>query len=493
MSLWRRSFAAKVVVASAALIGLLGLFTMALVLTTTQRHMAAVDQGLNRGLAARIVAELPPPQAGTRAVDPAALFTQVMAINPTTEVYLLDPNGRILRHAAPPGRVRLEAVAIEPVRQLLAADLPLPVYGDDPREPGRRKVFSAAPIGTVGEPSGYLYVILGGEAYRTLAAMLAGNRVLRLTLAVLAGAVLLALVSGFLASRLLTRRLRLLAAAMARFERQGFRVPQPLMPSVPQHQGGDELDELTRSFAVLAERVADQLASLERVDETRRELVTSISHDLKTPLTALQGYLETLLLRWEQLPAEQRQAYIQFALGFSQRLGQMIADLFELARLDLGEAPLRLEVFPLDDLVQDLCQELRHEAELHGITLEAPKAALGRFVEGDIRLIERALANLLDNAIKFTPMGGVVSVAVREASGWVAVEVSDTGIGIDAAELPSIFDRFYRAGALSSETPGAGLGLAIVKRIAELHGGMVRAESRLGEGSTFVLELPARS
>jgi two-component system, OmpR family, sensor kinase len=140
-------------------------------------------------------------------------------------------------------------------------------------------------------------------------------------------------------------------------------------------------------------------------------------------------------------------------LSFSQRLGQMIADLFELARLDMGETPLRPEVFSIDELVQDVCQQLRLRAQRKGVELDAEVVAPGRFVEGDIGLIERAMANLLDNAIKFTPAGGRVSVAVSEDRERVTTTVADTGIGIPAGDLPNVFDRFYRVGAVEAVEP----------------------------------------
>jgi hypothetical protein len=321
--------------------------------------------------------------------------------------------------------------------------------------------------------------------------MLAGDHILRLSLLVLAAGLVLALLIGVLASRLLMRRLSGLARAMARFERSGFRAALPAeLRARP--ADGDEIDRITSNFAVLAGQIARQLTALEQVDEQRREMVMHLSHDLKTPLATLQSYLETLLIRWDRLPSQQRQDYLQAALGFSRRLDRMIADLFELARLDTAQAPLRPEPFPLDELLQDVCQKLSHGAERGGVALEvAHEAQAGRFVVGDIGLIERALTNLVENALKFTPEGGKVTVGLEQALGRITVSVADTGIGIVPDDLPHVFDRFYRVATGSPAAAGTGLGLAIVKRVAELHRGRVEVTSSPGVGSVFRLVLPA--
>ena len=488
MAIRHRSFATKLVAALLVPVFLLTAVTLTLTFLTTRRYMATVDQSLNRQLATRIAEQF----QGTP--DPArmtAMFQAVMELNPATEVYLLDPDGRIVGHAAPPGRELPDRVALAPVLAFLADPADLPRYGDDPRQPGATKVFSAAPLREDGHVVGYLYVVLGGEAYRSVVDMLAANHLLRLTLLVLGTGLALAGVIGLLASRLLMRRLRGLALAMARFEASGFRMPLP--PRLRRRPAdGDEIDRITAAFTAMADQIAEQLTALERQDGQRRELVMQLSHDLKTPLATLQGYIESLLLRWDRLPAPQRQGFLRAALGFSQRLGELVTDLFELARLDTSDAPLRAEPFLLDELVQDVCQKLALPAAEAGVELRRRVDGAGCFVEADIGLVERAVTNLLDNAIKFTPAGGEVTVAVAQAGGQVVTTVADSGIGIQPEDLPHIFDRFYRGETGGTGPGGTGLGLAIVQRVAELHGGSVSVASTPGEGAEFRLALPAR-
>lgn len=170
----------------------------------------------------------------------------------------------------------------------------------------------------------------------------------------------------------------------------------------------------------------------------------------------------------------------------------MITELFDLARLESGALETQMEEFSLAELVQDVTQQFRLTAQNKGVRLETELGAMRPFVRGDLGLIERAMENLIDNAIRHTPGGGRVTVALMPNDDLARVRVSDTGGGITPDELPHIFDRYYRAPRPAGQEPagGAGLGLAITRRIAELHGGTINVQSEPGEGATFTFSLP---
>ena len=243
-------------------------------------------------------------------------------------------------------------------------------------------------------------------------------------------------------------------------------------------------------FHGLSQCVSQHVAARERAETTRRHLMSNISHDLRTPLAALQGYLETLHMKDELLSARERQSYLTTALRRVARLNALIGSLFELAKLDAGEAQPQLEPFSLAELVQDETQQFALAAQRKGVQLQALQSEDLPMVLGDIGLIERALENLIDNALRHTPAGGHVCISLsrcqEKARQCVRVQVSDTGEGIAASDLPHIFERNFRA-AQSDE--GAGLGLAITKRILELHDGTVEVESELGQGTRFSFRL----
>jgi signal transduction histidine kinase len=254
----------------------------------------------------------------------------------------------------------------------------------------------------------------------------------------------------------------------------------------------DELEQLHATFAQMAHRIEEQIRQLEAQDRLRRDMVANVSHDLRTPLAHLQGYLETLRLKENDLERSQRREYLDIALQHAERLGRLVADLFELAKLDALQEPIERERLPVGELVQDVTQKYRLSASEQGIELDADLAAGPTLITADVGLLERALENVLDNALRHTPRGGRISVVIRPENEILCIDVHDTGPGIENGELPKIFDRFYRVSgsAGSDRSRGAGLGLAIAKRAIELHGGNLHCESQIGQGTMFRFELP---
>ena len=340
------------------------------------------------------------------------------------------------------------------------------------------------------ELQGYLYIVLGGEAYDSVAAMFQTSYILRLSTSIAILSLLLALVAGLLSFKFLTQRLRRLAAEMDAFRRGEFRIPARL-PVAPRRAPRDEIDQLGQTFQQMSERITEQFQQLQRADSSRRDLVANVSHDLRTPLTALQGYLETLRLKLGSLAQDEQARYLDLALEHSGRLSQLVEELFELATLEDLDLKLSLETFSLAELVQDVSQKYHLAAEKKRLRLETDMPQADAFVSGDIGLIERVLDNLIDNAIKYTSEGGTVRLTLIPGEADVTASVTDTGRGISAAALPHIFERFYRAEAGGRDTAqGTGLGLAITERILSLHGSACEVESTPGQGSVFSFHLP---
>lgn len=255
----------------------------------------------------------------------------------------------------------------------------------------------------------------------------------------------------------------------------------------------DEIDRLAHTFDAMAERLVAQLEELEKTDQLRRELVANISHDLRTPLTSLRGFLETLDLKQRTLSSEDRQSYLEGAIRQADRLNRLVADLFELARLESGTQEMEIESLALAELAQDAVQHFRLQADERGVELKVQTPGGPAIVEGDIGLLARVLENLLDNGLRHTSNGGQVTVGLQETPQWVSVEVSDTGCGIAPEDLPHIFDRFFQQKDRDPAGDHAGLGLAITKRIVELHGGTIEVESQPQRGAKFSVTLPAHN
>jgi signal transduction histidine kinase len=205
----------------------------------------------------------------------------------------------------------------------------------------------------------------------------------------------------------------------------------------------------------------------------------------------MQGYLETLIIKGEDISEEQRERYLRIARRHTVRLGTLIGDLFELSKLDAASVTPNLEAFSLAELMQDIAQEFQLEADDKEIQLDIDIDPRAPRTIGDISLIQRVLENLVRNAIRFTPQGGNITLSVAERPKMIAVAVSDSGPGISEQEIPRIFDRFYRSENGEGHRPGSsGLGLAIVKRILDLHNSRITVLSKVNAGTRFEFELP---
>ncbi|HEU5283093.1 MAG TPA: HAMP domain-containing sensor histidine kinase, partial [Burkholderiales bacterium] len=265
----------------------------------------------------------------------------------------------------------------------------------------------------------------------------------------------------------------------------------PQLPPLPEGRSGDEIDRLGVSLRDMAARIVNQVQTLKQTDVLRRELVANVSHDLKTPLATLQGYVDTLLLKDDALAPAERRHYLGVASRSCQRLSKLVADLIELAKLDAHEVTLQPEPFSPGELLQDVAQKFQLKAEQRRVALETVLPDRVPYVSADIRLIERVLENLIGNALAHTDSGGKVRLTVDSAGSDVVLWVSDTGCGIPADELPHVFERFYRVNGADWERGGnAGLGLAITKSILDLHGSEMKVESQVGVGTSFAFTLP---
>jgi signal transduction histidine kinase len=227
------------------------------------------------------------------------------------------------------------------------------------------------------------------------------------------------------------------------------------------------------------------LARLETLFQTQQRLVADVSHELRTPLTTIQGNLD-LLRRGAAADPDIRAEGLQAIADETARMSRMVNDLLLLAQADAG-LKLRLQPVELDTLLLEVYRQAQFMAQ--GVTVRLGAEDQGS-VLGDNDRLRQLLLNLVDNALKYTPTGGQVTLEMRRTDGWVAVAVADTGVGIAAEDLPHIFERFYRADRSRTRSGGSGLGLAIARWIAQAHGGRLEVASKVGQGSTFTLWLP---
>jgi len=489
-----KSLYSKLAAVLTVLFLLVGLSFIVVTLFSTEMYQQEVNQKLNSQLADHIVKEkllMNNQEVNEKALK--EIFHMLMVINPSIEIYLLDTQGKILAFSAPPGKVKRQRVNLNPVHEWLAGDATMPILGEDPRNIDGEKVFTAARIPEKGELQGYLYVILGGEAYESATQKLRGSYILRLSTWMIGTSILFAILAGLLLFASLTGRLKRLAAVMDTFKKNE-RFNQIDLPMKNGTDSGDEIGRLGAAFKEMAERIDQQMEKLVKSDSMRRDLIANISHDLRTPLATLQGYIETLLLKDDTLADEERRNYLEIAIKHCDHLNTLVDKLLEMAKLDSVEMKLVEEPFALSELVQDVVQKFQLMAEDNKIKISTNIEQNIPFVNADIGLIERALENLIENAIHYTPQEGVVKVELTPQEQLISVKISDTGYGIPEAELPHIFNRFYQLDkSRKSDRAHSGLGLAITKRILELHGCTIDVSSKVDAGTSFSFQLPVHA
>jgi len=236
--------------------------------------------------------------------------------------------------------------------------------------------------------------------------------------------------------------------------------------------------------------VLHDLTAVRRLEAVRRDFVANVSHELKTPLTVVRGYAETLL--GEEPAPEVRRAFLTSILANAARMQRLVDDLLDLSRIESGAWTPRPERVALKPLAEQVWSDVVRASDAADRAFTLGLSPEAGEVEADPQAVRQVLANILENAARYTPAGGSVTVRSRLRDGAVVIEVADTGPGIPNEHLPRIFERFYRVDAARSrELGGTGLGLAIVKHLVEAHGGRVEAESRLGDGTTIRVSFPA--
>jgi len=254
--------------------------------------------------------------------------------------------------------------------------------------------------------------------------------------------------------------------------------------------GRDEVAGLARSFNAMAAQLDAADRKQQELDQLRRDLIAWIGHDLRTPLTSVRAIVEALADGMVEDP-ETRLRYLRTAKRDIGALSNLIDDLFDMAQLDAGGIQLERGLNAISDLLSDTLESFTATAADKGVALSGLAAPGSDPVFVDARQISRVLNNLVDNALRHTPAGGAVKLHAYPARTGVVVEVSDTGEGIRPEDLPHVFEQFFRGEkSRSRATGGAGLGLAIAKAIVTAHGGAIRAESTVGQGTRFVFTLP---
>ncbi|MEQ8927277.1 MAG: ATP-binding protein [Fulvivirga sp.] len=478
----------KISLTVAGLLLVVGFVFVAVTAEYAEQYYQERNQRLNASIAEHIISEVKPFINGEVTEEATHdIMHHMMAINPSVEVYLTDPNGKILSYVAPYKKVKMDSINLDPVKEFIATRGNQYVVGDDPRNPNKQKVFSAAPIIGVDEKlEGYVYVVLASEEYESVS-----DYVLDSYIATLGGRTLLislfgALVLGIFVIWLITKSLNKLIDTVNRFRNGEMSARMEVIKD-----GG--LNDLSIAFNEMADTIVGNIEDLKSMENLRRELVGNVSHDLRTPLAVIHGYIETLIIKKDHLTTEEREKYLTIILESTEKLKKLVNELFELSKLEAKQVVPNKEPFYIQDLINDLVHKYQVLAQEKDIIIQASTEAShsNMMVVADVSLIERVLQNLIDNALKFTPRHGLVTLQIDHTDQNVEIKVSDNGPGIPKEQIPFIFDRYHIGDKrISLDKNNTGLGLAIVKKILEIHDATIELTSRINQGTTFKFQLP---
>jgi signal transduction histidine kinase len=419
-----RGPAPRLVAGIVVVLAVLGTTCAAVVAGAAGRYYDELTQQLNANIAMYVERAAPLLRDGQVDTAQLALIAgHAMVVNPLAQVYVLDARGVVVGGGA--GKVDLA-----PVRRWLAGGRG-PVYGDDPARPGSRSVFSASPVAGAAGGAGYVYVVLGGDRSRGLAASLASSHILVVTLLLVTSI----MVTASLVAILIDRRAR---------------------------------------------RTHAQIELLREIDKERRRLFESIGHDLRTPLAAMCGYLDVLECDSPPLPDDQRRAYLLVVSQHCHRLMRLVSQIFRLARLESpGMVPMR-EPVAVHELARDVGARFERDATRDGrrVILQIDRCAPR--VLADCELLETVIENLLDNAIRHGGCADAATLAVTAGKDAVTVSVRDRGEGLPQVCLD----------ATSAQGTGRrGLGLVIVRRALELLGSRLEVHTNPQGGTTMSFRL----
>jgi signal transduction histidine kinase len=456
--------------------------TLYIAVTSARNYSVEVNQKLNWNLAKTTVNEIKPNfkngKVNREAVED--IVHSLMVINPSVEVYLLNPDGKILSYVAPEKVVKLETVSLTAIHQFIDDKHHEIIYGDDPRNPGEKKIFSAAEVKEQGRLTGYVYIVLASQEYVSAAQMVIGSYILGISMRTIAAILLVSTIVGLLAIWLITNKLNIIVSGIQQFHSGNLKARIPVKNS-------NELDTIGLVFNEMADTISKNIQELKETDEFRKELISNVSHDLRTPVASIQGYAETLILKKDTIDASEQLKYLQIIYASCDKLKKLVSELFELSKLQTNQVKLNPESFSIAELVSDIANKFRIITKKKGVSINTFIPKNLPMIVADLLLIDRVLQNLIDNAIKFCREGDYININIQSEVGKVEITIADSGEGISQDELPFIFERYYKGRKYSDST---GLGLAIVKKIIDLHQTDIHVISQPGKGTSFAFKLP---
>ncbi|MBT1689325.1 sensor histidine kinase [Dawidia soli] len=474
----------KIAAAFTALLIILGVVFVGIASRFSKAYYTAAHQQLYGNIAHHLATFTQPFKNGKPDTTVTHdIIHSTMVANPSVEVYLLDTTGHIVDYVVPDTTVQINRVNIATVQAWLATTDGAFPLGDNPKQPDEPSIFSAAPAYENGRLVGYVYTVLSSQKQKEILSALNENLYMRLSAYIFFAALVAAFVVGVVTFFLITDSICTIAGIVRRFKEGDYSA------RIEGYAKGN-LGMLTSTFNEMADVIVDNIRKITATDKFRQELIANVSHDLRTPLSIMQGYVETLMMKKDTLSPSEKEKYLTVVYDGTKKLSGLVEQLFQYAKLEANVITPQKEPFLIQELASDILMAYQLTASTRSIDLRLDAPNNLRPVFADIALTERVFQNLLDNAFKFTPDGGRITIQFAQSATGIKVRVADTGVGIPLEDQSYVFERYKQIDKDNAPKKGMGIGLAIVKKILELHQSPIEVTSEPGKGTTFQFILP---
>ncbi|MEO6670562.1 MAG: HAMP domain-containing sensor histidine kinase [Ferruginibacter sp.] len=458
------------------------LFTIITYLATNYYHQASTEL-LNKDVAAHIAKFTSPFTSGGISREKANdVFQNAMVLSPASEVYFLDTTGKVIYFHAPEAEIKAWHIGLEGIKNYIDTKGEKYIRGMDPKDPGNKKIFSAAVVQDGNRKLGYIYVILDSRKAENIMELLFGSHVMRLVIQAFVIIILLSLIFSLLYVRRISKNFQSMIGVLEKFEAGNYSARFD-------DRINDELQPVTHAFNKMASLLSNTIEQLTRSEQERKNFIAGISHDLRTPLSIARGYVETLMLgsSASQNQPEQQQR-LQLIHSKVLQIENMVAQLFELSKMEAVAFTTNKEPFVLSEIVQESVDGFQAKAIEKNITLNCIRSSEHVWIKADVAMFERVIQNLVENAIKNTEEPGCVTVSITAENGSVVFKVENDGEKLSLPLLEWANDSKETTERIKP-SQNAGLGLFIVQKILQLHNSQLQAYSSAGKNS-FLFSYP---
>ncbi|MEO7768487.1 MAG: HAMP domain-containing sensor histidine kinase [Ferruginibacter sp.] len=467
-----------------ALITTLCLLFMGITYFSTMAYHEASTQRLNKDVAGHIAKFASPfDNDGINRRKADSVFYDAMVISPSAQVYFLDTAGRVIAFHAAEKDIRLWTLPLKNIKKLIDSKGEEYIKGPDPKDPSVQKIFSAAEVNIKTKKLGYIYVILGSNehATKTLYNSYLGSLLSKAFGVIIAVSIIFSLIY----IRRIQRSFNRLIDVLNKFQYGDFEARF-------ESKEHDELAPLTQSFNKMADLLSYNINRLTRSEKERKDFVGTISHDLRTPLSIVKGYTETLLMKTasNELSAEQQDQYLRLVLQKITQVEKMVQQLFELSKMEAVEFKPNKEPFVVSEIVQEIVNIYQLIASEKKLSLQCTECRTHVWVNADISMMERVFQNLIDNAIKHTPENGIIQVSIVTDNDNLVFTIKNSTASIPGDIINWINDSNDESSFSGSRPAKVGLGLLIVKKILYLHQFNFSVVTDTTRGNQFTIVMP---